>query len=103
MPSHPQPVRPVPVQKARRVSSVKIDQVAIGNNTQTAEIKIRVEALQRVERPGHLCDPLGKDKVSLCAFQPVSQTMVSILGLYSEHMRVMRCSPVLVTDKTICE
>ena len=89
------------MQKTRCVSAVEIDEIAIRNHAELVEVEMRVEALQRIERPRHHGDALREHALALRQLEFVSEIEVAVSGLDRQHVRVMRRSSLLVSDEAV--
>src|SRR4029078_5502026 len=83
--------------------AIEIDQISVRDGTKLCDIKMCIQALQRIKGPRHYIDPLLQYAFTLRRFEPKSKIMCPIGGLDREHMRMMHISASFITDKTIRE
>src|SRR5581483_11389200 len=91
------------MQHAAAVVTIEIDFVGIGNYAELREIKMRVPALQWIERPRHLLHDFLKCPLALREFQAVAKVEIAVLGQHGQHVRVESDVALFKGKKPECE
>ena len=90
------------VQHARRLA-VDVAVVLLGDDPELAEVEVRVQRLQRVERPLDQVVALGQRPLPLRQLQRPAQAAVAVFGQHAEHVRPLQHLPGLHADDRVDE
>src|SRR5436190_16656534 len=89
------------MQETRRPFTVEVNLVIVCNHSEFAEIKICIQALQRIEGPGDPGDVLREYTIALRQLQFVTKVEVAVGRLDRKHVRMMHDVPAFKSNKTV--